>query len=240
MPSTVVNVAVGGLIAAGLLGAAFDRKSVLVVLAAAAAPDLDAVAAVVVDGAHNALLHTVFVPLIAAILVYVDVSARDSLAGRGIFAGRDIFAGRGLLGKTSWLRGRYGWYGVRVAWVAILAYAIAGIGLDLFNVEAANPLYPLHDQFYSIVGKFDITNKRGVVQTYVGVGTGGDGGFLRIGRARGSTGEFTVPTPFTAGSERQFVVVESGWQALLVLTGGAVLGAKFLSRTESPREGSGN
>jgi len=205
MPSTVVNVAVGGLLAAALLGAAFDRRAVLAVLAAAAAPDLDAVAAVVVDGAHNALFHTALIPLAAGALLYYDTRVR----GR------------------SWLRGRYGWYGVRVAWVALLTYAVAGIGLDLFNVEAANPLYPLHDQFYSVVGHVDITDKRGFVQTVVEVNRGGDGPLVRIGKARGATGEFVVPSPFTAGGDRLFVVVESGWQALLALTGGAVLAARF-------------
>lgn len=219
MPSTVVNVAVGGLIAAGLLGSAFDRRSVLVVLAAAAAPDIDAVAAVVLAGAHNALLHTLLVPLSVAVLVYVDTSMRY------------------VVGGSSWIRGRYGWYGVRVAWVAILAYAVAGIGLDLFNVEAANPFYPLHDQFYSVVGKLDITTRDGVVQTYVDVNLGGDGQLLRIGRERGSTGELTVPSPFVPWGGHPFVVVESGWQALLVLTGGFVLAAKGWLGIGSATEG---
>ncbi|MCE4136110.1 hypothetical protein, partial [Salmonella enterica] len=62
MPPTLVNVAVGLLVGAALLGGAFDRRSLSVVGLAAAAPDLDAVASLFVRGATNALLHNVWIP----------------------------------------------------------------------------------------------------------------------------------------------------------------------------------
>jgi len=54
MPPTLVAVAVGALLAVALLGPAFDRRSVAVVVAAAAVPDLDLVFALVGSGGPNA------------------------------------------------------------------------------------------------------------------------------------------------------------------------------------------
>ena len=47
MPSTLVHLAFGGMIAAALLGDVFDRRALLVVLVVTAAPDLDSFIALV-------------------------------------------------------------------------------------------------------------------------------------------------------------------------------------------------
>lgn len=205
MPSSVLaSVALGGILAAALLGSAFNRQTLVAVLVAAAIPDLDAIAALAVPGAHNALLHTLLIPLTAAALLYYDTSVR----------------------KCSWVRERYDWKGVRTAWVALAAYTFA-IGLDMCNIEGANVLYPLHDQFYSIVGRAEITNKQGFVQTYVRVN--GDG-FppIKPGYARGATGEYRPAPPLVAAKDGGFVpVVHSGWQFLLLVTSAAVLTARL-------------
>jgi len=72
MPSTVVHVALAALLAAALLGAAYDLRSLAVVLAVTAAPDLDAFGAFLFAGAHRALLHTFLIPLVVATAVLVD------------------------------------------------------------------------------------------------------------------------------------------------------------------------
>jgi hypothetical protein len=208
MPPTLVNVAVGVLLGVALLGAAFDWRSVGIVAVAAALPDFDAVLSLFVHGATNAMLHSAFIPLAATALLYWDTERREA----------------------SRLRSRYGWYGVRVAWVALAAYAVAGIGLDLFNIESVAVLYPLSNDYYAIVGKFVLSTQEGVVQSYVEFGNS-----LLSVRTVGTTdgrhiATWMNPTPGTgnpAGADRVVRIVDSGWQLVLVLGAIAAIPAKF-------------
>lgn len=203
MPPTLVAVAVGALLGVALLGPAFDRRSLAAVVVAAALPDLDAVLALAVPGATNALLHSLFVPLAAAAAIYYDTERREA----------------------SWLRSRYGWYGVRVAWVAVAAYAVAGIGLDLFNIESAAVFYPLSDRYYAVVGKLVLSTQEGVVQTYVEFGDG----WLEVA-SPGTVHDHHVGSWLDPGDgERRLRLVDSGWQAALVATAAAAVPAKFLA-----------
>jgi membrane-bound metal-dependent hydrolase YbcI (DUF457 family) len=214
MPSTLVAAALAGLLAAALLDEQFDARAVAVVVAAGVAPDLDALAALAVEGLHNALLHNVFVPGLAATLLVWDTRYRE----------------------TSWLLSRYGTRGVRIAWVALVAYLVPGILLDLLNVESAAPLWPLHDQFYSVIGKFEVNNKQGVVFTFVQPSL--DGGPLFPDAERGTVaGEYVVPSFFNPaegpdqGLERVFFAVSSGWQVLVILASVTVLAVRFRLRS---------
>jgi len=208
MVPTLVAAAVGVLLAAALLGPAFDRRSLAVVVLAALAPDLDAVLSLAIHGASNAALHTLWIPALAAGALYWDTTRRDS----------------------SWLRERHGWWGVRVAWVAIAAYLVAGIGLDLFSAQGANLLYPVHDRFYAVTGRLVYSTEEGLVQTYLTIG--GEG-LLSIG-SPGTTANHHVeswanPTPGTgwdSGVERRVQLVENGWQAIVVFTAAVVLGIR--------------
>jgi hypothetical protein len=222
MPSLVVHVALAGLVGAALLGREFDRRSAAVVLAVPVVPDLDSFAGFVLPGTHRALLHTLLIPMGVAALLYYDTRVRES----------------------SWLAGRWGPRGVHVAWVAVVVYAFAGIGLDLFTGGGANPLYPLHDQFYAFSGRVEYSTADGWEQTFVEVtrdaaadaggegGSGGGGTTVDAGQ-RGSTAEVHVTSGIDPtrgaepdGVERVFPVVRSGWQLLLVLTAGVVLAGK--------------
>ena len=208
MPPTLVNVAVGALLGAALLGAAFDRRAVAVVLAAAALPDADAALSLLVRGATNVVLHNLFVPAIAGAVLYWDTALREE----------------------SWLRERYGWRGCRVAWVALSTYAVAGIGFDFFTLDAVNLLWPVHDRFYAVFGRLVYSTHEGVVQTYVEVG----GHPLPL-RSPGTTATYHVetwlnPTPGTRnppGVERRVRIVEYGWQAVVVVAGAAALAFRF-------------
>jgi hypothetical protein len=211
MAPTLVNAAFGALIAAALLGAAFDRRAVAIVVAAAVLPDLDAVASLAVPGATNALLHAVWLPLAAGGVLYWDTRLRDA----------------------SRLRERVGWRGVRVAWVALAAFLVAGVGPDLFGGEGVNLLYPLHDAYYLVDGGFVVSTRDGVVQTFVSVGAQGPG-ILPL-ETLGTTESYAIPTfanpdgrpGFSLGAERELSLVRTGWQLVVVASAVASLAVRF-------------
>jgi inner membrane protein len=216
MPSTLVHLAFGGMVAAALLGSVFDRRSLLVVLAVVAAPDLDSFIALFFVAGHRTVLHTYVIPIAASAVLYVDLRLRD----------------------RSLVRGRWGPEGVRLAWVSIVALVFAGIGLDFVD-HGVNPLWPLHDQFYVLDGRFEISDHRGIVQTYVDLSPETE----QAGpRSRGSSQEVNIstgvdPNPGGEGGgpdpdtvedpERMFPVVRHGWQLAILVTGTVVTAARL-------------
>jgi hypothetical protein len=206
MPPTLVHAALGGLLAAALLDRAFSRRGAAVVVAAAVFPDLDAPLSLVVPGAHGAALHTLLLPAGAAVLLYYDTRRADP-----------------------WVRGRFGAAGVRVAWVALLAYALAGTGLDLLNLDAANPVWPVDTMHYSFVGRVAYTTTDGFVQSYYTYDPGGRWTHYVGQRGRPPTycnPSLWVPACGTGSAPRATEFVQSGWQFLLVATGAVVLFAR--------------
>nr|WP_255317942.1 metal-dependent hydrolase [Halomicrobium sp. LC1Hm] len=224
MPSTVVHMAVAGLIGAALLGTAFDRRSVLILFGAMIAADLDSFVGLVSVVGHRTAFHTLLVPITAAVVLLVDLRR----------------------GEGSWVRRRWGPRGVRITWVTIVAYAGAAIGLDLFSAGGANPLWPLHDQFYAIDGTIELSSRRGIVQTFVDLGSerGGDASSSET-VARGTSRDVNVSTGIdpnpdggdTAGPvDRVFPVVRSGWQLLVLVVGTTVTAARFYVDQTVPAE----
>lgn len=202
MPPTAVAVAVGVLLAVALLGPAFDRRSVAIVAAAAAFPDVDALFVLVGPGGPNAVFHSLFIPVVAVAALYYDTRSRE----------------------TSWLASNYRWYGVRVAWVTVAAYAVAGIGLDLFSTDGVALLYPLSDRYYAIIGGFLLSTHEGVIQTYVTW----DNGWFEVA-SPGTVDQNVVESPLSpAANGHRVRIVETGWQAVIVLTALASLPAKRL------------
>jgi hypothetical protein len=201
MPSTVVHLAVGGVVAAALLGDEFDRRAVAVVLAATAVPDIDTFVGLVVQGAHRSLLHTLVLPLLAGGVLTYDTRLR----------------------VRSRLHDRWGGRGVRVAWVALAALVVGGILPDLMT-NGVNAFYPLYDRFLTVDGKLLLSNQRGVVQTFVDLS-------VEPERTTANTHYWTGvdPTPGRdpPTAERIFPVVRSGFQLLVVVLGGFTLGARF-------------
>ena len=217
MPSTVVHVGFALLLAAALLGPAYDRRALLVVAGAVAFLDLDAFVSLVVPNTHRAAFHTLLLPLAVGTYLYVDTR----------FAERSA------------VRERWGDRGVRVAWTAVVAVVVSGLGLDIFTGSGANPLYPLFDQFYAFTGSIEWSSTKGFVQTFVEVrpsetgSTGGGGGTVDVGQ-KGSTQEYRVGTavdptegPEEPGVERIVPVVYAGWQTTLTVTGLAVTALKL-------------
>jgi len=206
VPSTVVHVAIGGIVAVGLLGRDFDRRSVLVVLGAAALPDLDTILGLWIQGGHRAVLHNFVLPAAVGLAVLVDARNPDGF-----------------------VRGRYGRRGVHVAGVALVAFVAAGVLPDL-AVNGVNAFYPLHDRFYTLNGELLLSNQRGIVQTFVELGPQGG----TVGGTTSNTHYYTGVDP-SAGAddpstERVFPVVTSGFRLLVVCLSGFLLAARFRER----------
>lgn len=222
MPSTVVHVALAGLLAAALLGPAFDRRALVVVGGVTAAADLDVLIGLIVLGGHRAAFHTLLLPLTAAMLLYYDTSARE----------------------CSWVRQRYDARGVRIAWVTVFAYVVAAIGLDLFTYLGVNVFYPLYDQFFTFTGQAGYAVGEGWVQTFVELKVDLRAGQIAIDAGqRGSTTEVHVPTGFdrAAGPDppdasRRFPIAFRGWQLLVVVVSTFVVFAKLRLQGPKPRE----
>ena len=217
MAPTLVSAAVGALLAAALLGSAFDRRSVAVVVAAALLPSLDAAASLVVPGATNALLHAVWAPLLVAGVLYWDTERRPAGA--------------------SALRDRVGPRGVRTAWVALASFVVAGIGSALFAGEGAALLYPLEDARYVVRGRLEFSTREGVVQTVIALGADGSG-ILPLRSVGGAVADPVASwvnpdgrPGLDPGADREVRFVDGGWQLVVVAAAAATLAVRFRGRS---------
>ncbi len=206
MPSTLVHVALGALVAAALLGDRLGARSLAAVCLAVVAVDLDVFLGLVVTGAHRAAFHTLLWPAVAGVAIVHDTHLR----GR------------------SRLVDRLGPGGPRLAWTVVAAVVLGAVGPDLVT-NGANVFYPLHDQFYVLDGRLELSTREGIVQTFV------------EDPARGSTGETQYytgvdPDPDSGGAEpvtgesapeRVFPVVASGIQLLVVATSALVVAVRL-------------
>ncbi|MGA9401337.1 hypothetical protein [Haladaptatus sp.] len=150
-----------------------------------------------VQGGHRAILHTLLLPTAIGIVLLAD-----------------------LVGKNR-IKQRWGPYGVRVAWVALVAYVGAGIGLDLFT-NGVNVFYPIHDQFYSVSGKLSSSNKHEIIDTFLQPETHGTTHTTHYG-----TGFDLAQGPNPSNEERMFPIVRSGRQLLLGAMSFGILGFRI-------------
>jgi hypothetical protein len=144
VPSTLVHVSLALLLAAGLLGPEFDGRSVLVVAAATAVPDLDVALEPLLSGAHRSVGHNFVLPALLFVALAADIRR----------------------GPDSLLRRRYGDRGVTLGFTAVVCLFGAGIVPDLV-VGGINAFYPIHDAFYTVDGRLFYSTDRGWVQTFV-------------------------------------------------------------------------
>lgn len=203
MPSTLVHLAIGALLAAALLEDEFDARALGLVLAATAFPDLDTFLGLYVQGAHRAALHNLVVPLALAGLVVYDTRYRED----------------------PWLGTPRA---VRLAWLALAGYVFAGVAPDLF-MNGVNVLFPFYDQFISLQGHVWYSDQRGLLQTIweteqaSGVGT-------QVGTTQTvhyATGVDPAPGPDPPEAERIFPLFNSGLQLVLILLATAVSGERL-------------
>ena len=157
MPSPVVHAGVAFLVGVGLLGTYYDRRALLVIVGLLLLPEIDTLAGLVLEGAHRSLLHTLLLPISLTPLLYWD-TVRDE----------------------SWLRDRFGGYGVRLAWVGLFVHVFVQIGLDWSHLDGVNLFYPLLDRFFKLDGEAYLSTADGFVQTFVEVGTNPETGSPRV------------------------------------------------------------
>jgi hypothetical protein len=199
VPSTLVHVAIGGLVATALLGDRFSSRAVAVALLAAAVPDFDSFL-VFVAGAHRSALHTFLLPMVLTAGLYWDTRHAEG----------------------SRLRDRFGPDASTIAAVGIVSLVAGGILPDLFT-NGVNAFWPLHDQFYTLRGELLLSDQRGVVQTFVELSP--DEPARTTENTRFKTG--ADPDPWKQSEkpvERVFPVVQAGWQLMLVLVSTVVVG----------------
>lgn len=205
MSPTLVNIAIGILIGCALLGAAFNRRSITIVALAAALPDADVLLLVVWDGAINAVFHSIFIPIIGALLLYWDTEIRNE----------------------STIHSRWGPYGVRVAWVSLASYGVAGIGFDFFTVEGVALLFPLSDSVYGLSGRLVFSTQEGFIQEYIRLDSDG---ILPVWHL-GTIGTYPIETgvlPQANGDERVIYLVQTGYHLVFVVTAVATLLARAI------------
>lgn len=200
MPSTLVHMALGGLVGAALLTSEFDARAIAVVVAVTAFPDLDAFAGLVLPGAHRSLFHSFLFPTLVVGLLLVDTLRADSF-----------------------LRMRYGSRGVRVAWVSVAALVFGGILPDLVT-NGVNAFYPAVDAFYTVDGKLLLSDQRGIVQTFVEVAPPEQ----PTPRPSTKTLHYSTPVDPTPGNdpenvERVAPVFQAGWELMVFLVGCVVV-----------------
>ena len=201
MPSTLVHVSVGAVVATALLGDDTDLPALVVVLGAVAFVDLDAFVGLVLPGAHRSLFHSVLFPLVLVAFLLADARRSGSV-----------------------IRARYGADGVRVGLVAVVAVLVGGILPDLVT-NGVNLLYPLHDAFYTVNGELLLSNQRGVVQTFVDRSPDGPARTTR--NLHYSTGVDPSPRAEPEDVERVFPLVSSGLELLIVLLGALAVAARL-------------
>ncbi|MFP8891674.1 metal-dependent hydrolase [Natrialbaceae archaeon A-CW2] len=214
MPSTVVHVAVAGLIGVALLGDRFDAKAILVVMVAAAVIDLDTLIGIYFPGTHRAAFHNIWIVLVPAVLLVWDVKLRE----------------------RSTVLERWGEYGYRVGWVTLVAVLFGHILLDAFY-NGVNLFWPVYDRFFDLSGKMIITDQRGFVQTFIEFESGDDGTRVAESTARGTTEDTHYSTGFDPSRddppedvERIFPIASSGELFIITVAGYLSVGYRLLEQ----------
>jgi hypothetical protein len=217
MPASTVHAALALVVAAGLLGRFYDRRALSVVLLIVVLPEIDTAFGWFMDGAHRTVLHNMVLPAVLAGVVYWETT-RDG----------------------SWIRGRWGARGVRIAWVGLFVHTFVHVSFDWAHLSGINLLWPLEDRFFALDGELALSTTEGVVQTFVEISEDPETGGSVIDAGQGGTRADThVPNPAKPTDEpdpgpvdRRFPIAVDGWQLYFLLTGLFALVAK---RFQDPR-----
>ncbi|MBV0903190.1 metal-dependent hydrolase [Haloarcula salina] len=226
MPSLVVHYAFVGLLAATLLGAAFDKRSLLLSLLVVTFPDVDAFIGLYFQVGHRAATTNLVIPAAMALVIAADLYVREE----------------------SYIRGRWGAYGVRVAWFSVVVYAVGHVVLDLIT-GGANLFWPLYDQFYQLRGHLELSTQRGIVQTFVDLpeppstgGASGGGGSTKQAMGNSSQVQMSTgvdPNPGQtepANVDRVFPIARSGWELVVLVVGTLATATRLVVGHDLPEE----
>ncbi|MFB6224524.1 MAG: metal-dependent hydrolase [Haloarcula sp.] len=223
MPSLVVHYAFVGLLAATLLGAAFDKRSLLLSLLVVSVPDIDAFISLYWQVGHRAATTNLVIPAVLALAITVDLYVLEE----------------------SVIRKRWGAYGVRVSWFCVVVYAVGHVMLDLIT-GGANLFWPLYDQFYQLSGHLELSSQRGVVQTFVEFSepatSGGSGGSTTQSIGNSSEVQMSTGIDPNPGQEepenvdRIFPIARSGWELVILVVGTLATAARLVIGHDLPDE----
>ncbi|MDZ7730223.1 MAG: hypothetical protein U5K37_03700 [Natrialbaceae archaeon] len=67
---------------------------------------------------------------------------------------------------SRWVLAQWGESGYHVAWVGLVSILFGAILLDAF-FNGINLFWPLNDRFYDLSGRLFVSNKQGLVQTFI-------------------------------------------------------------------------
>ncbi|MFW6436196.1 MAG: metal-dependent hydrolase [Halococcoides sp.] len=228
MSSLVVHAALAGLLAAALLADAFDRRSLGIAVLAVLVVDLDVFLAPVLGGVHRAAGHTLVWPLLVAVGLLVvarlDAPAVSPAADRAGLAARLGARWRAVAARIVAVRTRRR---LRVAWMTVAVVIFAGIGPDLVS-NGANLFWPIHDQFYTLDGKIELSTTRGLVQTVVDLSPDPAGDPSTTENKFYSSGVDPTRGEEPENVERVFPIAWSGLEILLIVASIVVVTVRLL------------
>jgi hypothetical protein len=211
MPSLVVHYAFVGLLAATVLGAAFDKRSLLFSILVVTIPDIDAFIGLVFPVGHRAATTNLVIPAVAGVIVAIDLYGRE----------------------TSYIRSNWGAYGVRIAWFSVVVYAVGHVLLDAIT-GGANLFWPVYDQFYSISGRLELSSQRGIVQTFIETGPektvptpDAMGNSSEVQMSTGVDPNPGADTPTDEPVDRIFPIARGGWELYVLVVGTLATAARF-------------
>ncbi|MFC6973493.1 hypothetical protein ACFQL1_00560 [Halomicroarcula sp. GCM10025709] len=229
MPSLVVHYAFVGLLAATLLGAAFDRRSLLLALAVVTFPDIDSFIALFSEVGHRAALTNLVIPAMLAALLVIDLHVREESLIRarwGLRGQSGVVLCVRLRGRTRPVRRCQRWREPPLA-----------DPRPVLSVQGtARTVYPAGD-------RPDL--RRDGHERGSGGGSGGSGGGgLPTPNAMGNSSEIQMDTavdPDPSGTadgpvDRIFPVARGGWQLYLLVVGTLATASRFLVGHDLPEE----
>ena len=216
MPSTVVHAGFALLLAAGLLGAYYDRRALAVLLVVLVLPEADSFLGILMDGAHRTVGHNFVFPAVTAVALYYDTRMREQ----------------------SWVRERLSDRWVAVAWVALFVHVFAHVAIDWTHLDGVNAFWPLRDRFFRLDGEMLYSTADGFVQTFVDVRIDPETGSRSVDAGAGGTSESVhVGNPVQPRDpdvdieepvDRRFPIASRGWRLYLIGLGLFALGARRL------------
>lgn len=210
MPSTVIHLSLAFIIACTLIpNNMFTVKSLLIVSAPVIFLDIDAFFYVVEEGLHRTLFHNVVLPTVIVLIFFYDIFIRDESYTKKRFDKTTAT----ILIATSYT-----------------AVVIAGLGLD-FADTGVNLFWPIHDQFYTLEGKFVLSSEKGIVETFSEFGDE---------ESASTTDNVVYNTPINPSSpsesERVYPIAYKPWQLVLIIASIVLVPIKIIQAKYLPNQ----
>lgn len=202
MPSTVIHLSLAFIIACVLIpNDRFTVRSLLVVSIPVIFLDTDAFFYVVEEGLHRALFHNIIIPTVIVLIFFYDMFIRD-----------ESYIGERFNNTTATIL-------IATSYTAVV---IAGLSLD-FADTGINLFWPIHDQFYTLEGKFVLSSEDGIVQTF---------SEFSSGESASTTDSVVYNTPINPSSpsesDRVYPIAYKSWQLVLMIASVVLVPMKII------------